>query len=141
MSLPARFLAAFLACVVAFAAGWGAAIRYRNGVEAKAQIAQSESSREAERLSARNVARITDDLSSKRIAAVRSAADLRGRLREQSEAGSSSAAIAACRNDAASTAARVVPERVGSDLVALMERAEEVSAQLAACQAVLSVAR
>ena len=137
MSLPARVMAAFLACAVAFAFGWGAAIRYRNGTEAKAQLAQSEANRESERLAARNIARITDDLSSQRLAATRYAADLRGRLREQSEAGTRSTTIVACRNDDTATAARVLPSDVASDLVTLMERAEQVSAQLRACQAIV----
>ena len=134
MSLPARILAALVAALVAFGAGWGAAIKYRRGVDAESALAQSEANRESERLAQRAQTRITDALTAQRLDAVRAAGNLRDRLREQSEAGASSPAIAACRDDETATAARVVPERIGADLVRVMERAEEVSAQLAACQ-------
>ena len=60
MSLPARILAALCLLAVAFASGWGAAIRHRNGQDARQALEASESAREAERLAQRNLTRIED---------------------------------------------------------------------------------
>ena len=60
MSLPARILAALCLLAVAFASGWGAAIRHRNAQDARAALEASESAREAERLAQRNLTRIED---------------------------------------------------------------------------------
>lgn len=139
IGLPARILAAILAAGVAFGAGWGASSRHRDGIEAAQNLAQSEAARESERLAAQSMTRITDALTAQKLDALRTAGTLRDRLRQQSQAGASSAAVAACRDDEGATAARVVPDGIGADLVTLMERAEEVSAQLAACHAALIV--
>ena len=137
MTLPTRILAMLCALAVSFASGWVVRARYDRAQALQHALDTSEANRETERLQARNMARISDDLTNQRLAAVRSANDLRGRLREQSASGASSPAIAACRSDGTATAARVVPPAVGDDLVALMERAEQVSDQLRACQAVI----
>lgn len=138
MSLPARLLAALCGLLVAFGVGWGAHVRYRAGMDAREALASSESAREAERLAQRNITRISDALTSERLAADGRTAALRDRLREQSAAGADSAAIVACRADDTATAARVLPADVGGDLAALMDEAETVSARLRACQAAIS---
>ena len=123
---------------VAFASGWGYAIRQQHAKEAREALAQSEANRETERLQARNTTRIADALTSQRLATVRDSAGLRERLREQYANGAGSETIAACRSDDSANAARLLPERVGADLVQLMEQAEAVSARLRACQALLT---
>jgi len=133
--LPYKLLAVLVLLAGTFGAGWVGHVRYRAAVDAKDAFALSEANRESERLAARNMQRITDELTSKRLAAERAGADLRERLRKQSEAGASSAAIAACRSDETATAARVLPDDVGSDLAALMGEAEAVADRLRACQA------
>lgn len=135
MSLPARLLAGLCTLLLVFGAGWGAHARYRAGVDAREALDISEAAREAERLAARNMTRITDALTSERLAADGRTAALRDRLRQQSTAGTDSASIVACRSDDTATAARVLPAEVGADLVALVDEAEALSARLRACQA------
>lgn len=138
MSLSSKLLALLAALAVAFASGWGYAVHQQHAKEAHDALAQSESNRETEHLQARNKTRIADAITSQRLAAVRDSAVLRDRLREQSAIGSGSKTIAACRSDDSVSAARVLPDDVGADLVGLMEQAEAVSARLRACQALLT---
>jgi hypothetical protein len=60
VTLPARILIVLALLVMTFSIGWGSAIKYRNGQDAKAALEASETARESERLAQRNLTRIAD---------------------------------------------------------------------------------
>lgn len=137
MSLPARLLALLCVLLVAFGAGWGAHVRYRAGVDASEALASSEASREAERLAARNITRISDALTTQRLASDRAAADAAARLRQLAAASPDPAPGCPGRNDDPRPVAAVVSDATVEDLVALARDADAVANRLRACQAVL----
>ena len=137
MSLPARLLAGLCSLLVAFAAGWGAHVRYRAGVDAREALASSEAAREAERLAARNITRITDALTTQRLASDRAATDAADRLRQLAAASPDPAPGCPGRNDDPRSAAAVLPDPALGDLVALAREADAVADRLRACQAVV----
>lgn len=139
MSLPARILALLLllALLVAFSAGWGVHARKAARDALQAQLQQSETNREAERLAARNMTRISDALTKDRLASDRRAADAAGRLRDLA---ASTAAPAGCpsRDAEERPAAGLLRDVDRDDLVALAKEADAVADRLRACQAVVS---
>lgn len=134
MSWPARALAAFVALLVAFGAGWATHVCYRAGVDARDALAQAETNRESERLVARARGKVADELANRLVAAERSGRDMRERMRVAAAA-SSAALAASC--PAAQTAAPIglVSDGGRERLAAAIDRAEEVAEQLRAWQA------
>lgn len=136
MSLLAiRALALLLLLSAAFGAGWGGAIKYRNGVDAQAAVEQRDANDEAQRLANRNATRITDALTYDRLRSERAAADFAGQLREYAAASVGPAPGCPSRNDDARAAAGVLHDDATRDLVALAREADAVSDRLRACQA------
>lgn len=131
---PWTILAVLAALASAFGAGWGGAIKYRNGVDAQAALEQREANDEAQRLVNRNATRITDALTSDRIRSERAAADLAGELRQYAAA---SVGPPGCpgRNDDTRPAAGVLRDDTTSALVALAREADAVADRLRSCQA------
>lgn len=124
-----------LALLVAYAAGWGTAIRWRAGRDAVEAVAQSETHRETERLAARKTARIADELTSNRLAADRAADAAGQRLRLLAQSARANRP-AACTDGNADTgpAAGVLRDADRDDLVALAREADAVADRLRACQ-------
>ena len=137
MSLPARILAALCALLVAFSAGWAAAIRWRAAQDARTALAQSEATRETERLANLHMTRVSDALTADRLRSDRAAADAAGRLR-QLAARTPQPAGCPGRADDTRPAAGQLRDADRDDLVALARDADAVSDRLRACQAVLA---
>ena len=62
---PWTILAVLAVLASAFGAGWGGAIKYRNGVDAQIALEQSEANREAERIAARGRTKQIDSFAQK----------------------------------------------------------------------------
>lgn len=137
MSLPARILAVLALLTAAFAAGWGAHIRWRAAADASQALQQSEDARESERLAARNITRITDELTQNRLRSDRAAADAAGRLRQLAASASAPAGCPGRADDPRPAAGRL-PDQTLDDLVTLARDADAVADRLRACQAVLA---
>jgi hypothetical protein len=133
--LAVRALAVLLLLASAFGAGWGGAIKYRNGVDAQAALEQRDANDEAQRLANRNATRISDALTSDRLRSERAAADLAGQLREFVAASVGPAPGCPGRNDDPRAAAGILSDATTRDLVALQREAEAVAGRLRACQA------
>lgn len=131
---PWTILAGLAMLASAFGAGWGGAIKYRNGVDAQAALEQRDANDEAQRIVNRNATRISDALTTDRLRSERAAADLAGELRQYAAA---SVGPPGCpsRNDDARTAAELLRDDTARDLVALAREADAVSDRLRACQA------
>lgn len=138
MSLAARLLAGLVSLLVAFGAGWGAAIKYTHGKKAQEALDTSEALRESERLAARNITRIGDALTQDRISTERTARATADRLRKLAESRPADQAGCASRSDDTSPAAWALSSYVRSDLVALAAEAEAVSDRLRACHALIT---
>jgi len=138
MSLAARLLAGLVSLLVAFGAGWGAAIKYTNGKQAQEALDTSEALRESERLAARNITRIGDALTQDRISTERTARATADRLRKLAESRPADQAGCASRSDDTSPAAWALSDNARTDLVALAAEAEAVSDRLRACQALIT---
>lgn len=137
MSLAARLLAGLVSLIVAFGAGWGAAIKYRNGKEAQKALDTSEALRESERLAARNITRIGDELTQDRINTERSARATADRLRKLTESRPAATAECPARGDDSGPAVWALSDDARTDLIALASEAEAVADRLRACQAAL----
>lgn len=127
-----------LAMLMAYAAGWATAIRWRAGRDAREAVAQSETRRETERLAARNTARISDELTNNRLAADRAADAAGQRLRLLAQSARANRP-AACASGSADTgpAAGVLRDADRDDLVALAREADAVADRLRACQSLV----
>lgn len=138
MSLPTRILTALAALAITFSAGWLAHARYRQAADAAAALAQSEASRESERLAARHLSRITDALTQDRLRSQRAAADAGQRLRQLA---ASTSAPPGCpgRNEYPRPAAAALHDDARADLVALASEADAVADRLRACQAFIQL--
>lgn len=139
MSIAARLLAGLVSLLVAFGAGWGAAIKYRNGKESAQALEESELRRESERLVARSMTRIGDGITQDRINTERSARATADRLRKLAEGRPASTPECPERGDDTGPAVWALSDDARGDLVALASEAEAVADRLRACQAVLSV--
>ena len=138
MSLAARLLAGLVSLLVAFGAGWGAAIKYTHGKQAEEALDTSENLRETQRLQSRHITRTGDALTKDRITTERSARATDDRLRKLAESRPADHAGCASRSDDTSPAAWALSGDVRSDLVALAAEAEAVSDRLRACQALIT---
>jgi hypothetical protein len=129
VTLPARILIVLALLVMTFSIGWGSAIKYRNGQDAKAALEASETARETERLVQRSLTRITDAKDKELRAVGDRLADALERLRNR-PARLPEAARAAC--EGATGAQLSGPD---SDFLAReAARADRLRAELGACQ-------
>lgn len=138
MSWPALIAAWMASVVVALGTGWGAHVKYRAGLDAREALAQSESAREAERLAQRHMTKVTDELTTQRLASDRAAASAAERLRQLAATSPDPAPGCAGRNDDPRPAAGVLHDDARTDLESLAREADAVADRLRACQAVVS---
>jgi hypothetical protein len=132
---PYAILAGLAVLASAFGAGWGGAIKYRNGVDAKEKLELVQENSRRQVIATRNATRISDALTKDRLRSDRAARDATERLRQLADSVPAAAPGCPGRNDDPRPAAGVLSDVARNDLVALVEQAGAIADRLRACQA------
>lgn len=127
-------LAIALAC---FLAGMGYQAHRSSVAELEASVINERAARVLEAQQTRNMARINDELTQRRLASDRHASGLERRLLELAEATPAPGPGCPSRDDDTRPAVAVISDQARADLVELAKEADAVADRLRACQALV----